>query len=70
MGEPSLAEFGGIVLTRGSQTGRVLATGSNPLVVMAADSRLRRANGAQAGSRRLHGQVFTRGFAESVPFEA
>jgi len=36
-----------------------------PLVVMAADSMLRRANGAQAGSRRLHDQADTRGFGES-----
>jgi len=40
------------------------------LVVMAADSMLRRANGAQAGSLRLHDQADTRGFGESVAFEA
>jgi len=36
-----------------------------PLVVMAADSMLRRAEWAQAGSRRLHDQADTRGFGES-----
>ena len=49
-GEPSLAGFGGVVSMRGSQIRQVLATGSNPLVVMAADSRLRRASGVQAGT--------------------
>jgi len=42
----------------------------NSLVVMAADSMLRRADRAQAGSRRLHGQADTGGFGESVTLEA
>ena len=41
-----------------------------PLVVMAADSMLRKAKRVQAGSRRLHDQADTRGFGESVAFEA
>ena len=43
---------------------------SSALVVMAADSMLRRANRAQAGSRRLHDQADYRGFGESETFEA
>jgi hypothetical protein len=42
----------------------------NSLVVMAADSMLRRTKRAQAGSLRLHDQADTRGFGESVAFEA
>jgi len=37
----------------------------NYIVVLAADSMLRRAKRAQAGSRRLHDQADTRGFGES-----
>jgi hypothetical protein len=33
----------------------------NPLAVMALDSMLRRANRAQAGSQRLHGQAYYSG---------
>jgi len=44
--------------------------GANPVVVMAADSMLRMANRAQAGSRRLQGQAVSRRFGESVAFEA
>jgi hypothetical protein len=41
-----------------------------PLVVMAADSMLRKANRAQAGSRRLHRQADAMGFGKSLAFEA
>ena len=68
-GEPSLAGFGFPLKDYAAEPGKS-GDGVNPVVVMAADSMLRMANRAQAGSRRLHGQAVSRGFGESVAFEA